>query len=500
MNQRLAGRSLAVVSNREPYIHRFKDGSVEIARPAGGLTSALDPVMRACGGTWFAHGSGDADHLYCDARGRIEVPPGDPRYTLRRVWLTREQEEGYYYGFSNRGLWPLCHQVYQRPFFDENDWSVYRSVNRLFADTILDELGQKDALIFIQDYHFALLPLMLKQARPNWIIAHFWHIPWPNPDTFRICPWGDELLRGLLGCDLLGFQIQYHCNLFFETVDRTLEARVDREHFSVIHRGRETRVKPFPISVDPGQGESHSEESIHLEATQVRKQYGLEGKKLILGIDRVDYTKGIPERLLAFEALLTRHPELVGQVRLIQIGAPSRTHIANYRDLHQEIETLVDRINWKFGSGHETPILFLNRHADQDEVQLWYRLADVCLVSSLHDGMNLVAKEFVAARQDEEGVLVLSRFTGAARELGDALLINPFDISEMANILAKALFMPLAEKQRRMRSMRAKVEDNNIFRWAGMLLSEALKVQTRDILPGPVSSFPREVVHGRFAS
>ena len=475
---RLDGAKLIVVANREPFIHRYEDGEVTCIRPASGLTTALDPVMRACGGVWIAHGSGDADLDVVDERSRIAVPPDDPQYTLRRVWLSKEEEEGYYYGFANSTLWPLCHQAHCRPHFERSDWEQYVAVNRKFADAVLEEADDEQALIFVQDYHFALLPRMLKQVRPDLVIAHFWHIPWPNREVFRICPWGEEILDGLLGNDLLSFQIQYHCNNFLETVDRGLEARVDTERFAVTRGGRTTLVRPHPISVDPEAAERFLADDWPRDERRLRHQLRLGQRQLLVGVDRIDYTKGIPERFKAVDRLLCVHPELHGTFHFLQVGAPSRTHLPEYRNLSDEIETLADEINWKHGDAFWSPIVLLKEHTEAEAIYLLYRMAAGCVVSSLHDGMNLVAKEYVSARSDEQGVLVLSRFTGAARELADAVLINPYDVDELADGLHLALTMHSEEQRMRMRRMRRQIADNNVFRWAGMLLSEASKLVT----------------------
>jgi trehalose 6-phosphate synthase len=473
---RLGGAKLIVVGNREPYVHRYRDGEVEWYRPAGGLTTALDPVMQACGGTWVAHGSGDADRETVDEFGRIGVPPDDPNYTLRRVWLTKEQEEGYYYGFANSTLWPLCHQVYRLPTFDPNHWESYREVNELFAAAVLEEARGGPALIFVQDYHFALLPKMLKRERPDLVVAQFWHIPWPNPETFRVCPWGKEILEGMLGNDLMSFHIQHHCNNFLETVDRTVECRIDRERFAVQRNGNVTSVRPHPISVDPALADEYIGDDWETRATAFRRKHRLGDRPLLVGVDRVDYTKGIPERLRALDQFLQTYPDWKGKFHFLQIGAPSRTHLTAYSDLNDEVQLLTEKINWEHGSRYWQPIVFLNEHHGQDDLFLLYRMAAGCVVSSLHDGMNLVAKEFVTARGDEQGTLVLSEFTGAARELPDALLVNPFNVKQMAEAYLSALTMPAEEQRRRMRKMRAQVDDNNIYRWAGMLLSEVGKL------------------------
>ncbi len=473
---RLRGAKLIVVANREPYIHRQRDGSIEVVRPAGGLTTALDPVMQACGGTWVGHGAGDADRETADERGRVAVPPDHPTYTLRRVWLTPEQEAGYYYGFANGTLWPLCHQVYQRPSFDPSHWAVYREVNELFAEAVLEEARGGPAVIFVQDYHFALLPRLLKQARPDLVVAQFWHIPWPNPENVRVCPWAREILDGMLGNDLLGFHIQYHCNNFLETVDRNLESRICRESFSVARNGQDTRVRPFPISVDPDLAPEYLGDNWEDRVETLREKHQLADRPLIVGVDRVDYTKGIPERLRAVERMLELNPETIGEFHFVQVGAPSRTNLAAYRDLNEEVHALAKRINTRFGTEDWQPVVFLNEQCGPEEIFTLYRAAAGCVVSSLHDGMNLVAKEFVSARDDDRGVLILSQFTGAARELTDAVIVNPFDVEGMAAGLLSALSMPIEEQQRRMRRMRTVVQENNIYTWAGSLLTEVCKL------------------------
>jgi trehalose 6-phosphate synthase len=427
-----------------------------------------------------AHGSGNADRAVADEHGRVLVPPENPAYTLRRVWLSKEEEQGYYYGFANAALWPLCLIAYTRPRFDAWDWEQYRHVNRKFADAVLDEVGAGPAVVFVQDYHFALLPRMLKDARPDLVVLQFWHIPWPNREVFRVCPWQEEILDGLLGNDLLAFHIQYHCNNFLETVDRVLESRVDLECFAVTRGGKTTYVRAQPISIAPDLVAALAPENPRKEERRIRQRLGVRDQRLLVGVDRVDYTKGIPERFRAVDRLLTLHPDLKRTFTFVQVGAPSRVHIPAYRRLNEEIDALAEEINWRHGNHTWRPIVFLNQHLTAEQVYPLYRMAAGCVVSSLHDGMNLVAKEFVAARTDLRGVLVLSRFAGAALELGDAILINPYAVDEFAEALRLALAMPEEEQERRMRHLRQQVTDNNIYRWAGMLLSEAGKlVQAR---------------------
>jgi len=476
IRNRLDGSHLFVVSNREPYMHQRNGKSIDVVVPPSGLVTALEPVLTACDGTWIAQGSGDADMETVDSHDRLRVPPEDPRYTLRRVWLNKEEEEGYYYGFANEGLWPLCHIAHTRPIFRAQDWQYYEEVNRKFTDAVLQEIEDiPNPVILVQDYHFALLPRMIKERRPEARVAIFWHIPWPNPEAFAICPWQRQLVDGLLGADLIGFHIQSHCNNFLQTVDRVVESRVDWEHFSVNRRDHRTIVRPFPISVGLTSEETETPptwEMSSLERASVLRNLGVEATYLGVGVDRVDYTKGILERFLAVERFLEKWPSYQGKFTFVQIGAPSRTHIQRYHDLLLQVEMEAERINARFQTGKWKPIIFLKRQHSHHEIAPFYRAADLCLVTSLHDGMNLVAKEFLAARNDERGVLILSQFTGAARELRDALLVNPYDIDQTADAIRTALEMEPEEKQLRVQRMRKIIEEHNIYRWAGTLIAE----------------------------
>jgi alpha,alpha-trehalose-phosphate synthase [UDP-forming] len=478
---RLDGGRIFVVSNREPYAHQRNGKSIEVVVPPSGLVSALEPILDACDGTWIAHGSGDADSEVVDAHDRLRVPVDDPRYTLRRVWLSKEEEEGYYYGFANEGLWPLCHIAHTRPTFRAEDWQHYQEVNRKFTDAVLEEIEDTPKpVVLVQDYHFALLPRLLKEKRPDARVAIFWHIPWPNPEAFGICPWQRQLVDGLLGADLVGFHIQSHCNNFLQTVDRVVESRVDWEHFAVSRQNHRTIVRPFPISVDLTDDESveADDSSInYLQRSAFKQGLGIEAAFVGIGVDRVDYTKGIPERFRAIERFLEKYPAYRGKFTFVQIGAPSRTHIKRYHDLLAEVESEAERINWRFQAGKWKPIVFLKRRHSHEEIQRYYRAADLCLVTSLHDGMNLVAKEFLAARRDERGVLILSQFTGAARELRDALLVNPYDIDQTAEAIRAALEMEPEEKQMRVHRMRKVIREQNIFHWAGSLITELCEVR-----------------------
>ena len=481
LRTRLEGGHLFVVSNREPYMHQRNGKALDVVVPPSGLVTALEPVLNACDGTWIAHGSGSADAEVVDAADRLRVPPDDPRYSLRRVWLTKEEEEGYYYGFANEGLWPLCHIAHTRPLFRANDWQHYQDVNRKFMAAVLEEIENvAKPVVLVQDYHFALLPRLIKEKRPDARVAIFWHIPWPNPEAFGICPWQRQLVDGLLGADLIGFHIQSHCNNFLQTVDRVVESRVDWEHFSALRQDHRTIVRPFPISVaftNDDAAENNNHGLNYVERSALLRGQGVEATSMGIGVDRVDYTKGILERFLAIERFLEKFPSYQGKFTFVQIGAPSRTHIKRYHDLFAEVEAEAERINWRFQGGKWKPIVFLKRQHSHQEIEPYYRAADLCLVTSLHDGMNLVAKEFLAARRDERGVLILSQFTGAARELRDALLINPYDIDQTAEAIRAALEMEPEDKQLRVQRMRKVIKEHNIYRWAGNLITELCELR-----------------------
>ena len=470
---RLGASPLFVVSNREPVQHMWREGKIVAETPASGLVTAMDPVMRACGGVWVAQGSGDADAEMTDSRGRLTVPPDDPRYTLRRVWLTKEEEAGYYYGFANEGMWPLCHIVHTRPQFRPEDWAFYRSVNEKFAAAVLDEIAKVESpMVLIQDYHFALLPALIKRERPDARVAIFWHIPWPNFESFSICPWQDELLLGMLGADLIGFHTQYYCNNFLETVERAIEARIDWQHFSVTRGQHTTYVKPFPISVAP----AFVEEPPQVSREAMLAQLGVTAEWVGVGVERLDYTKGLPERFRSLGRFFERYPVYRERVVFIQLAAPSRSTIQRYQQIEAEVDEVVRQVNETFGTRKWRPIVYLKRHHDHRDIWPFYRHGDFCMVTSLHDGMNLVAKEYISVRDDEDGVLILSQFTGASWELRDALLVNPYDLDGMAEAVRAAVEMPPDERRARMGRMRQAVREHNIYRWAGLLLSELQRI------------------------
>jgi trehalose 6-phosphate synthase len=482
LRTQLRGDQVIVVSNREPYIHEATDGGpITVRRPASGLVTAVEPVMRACSGTWIAHGSGNADRKVVDRHDRVALPPGEDEYVLRRIWLTDKQEQGYYYGFANEGLWPLCHVAHVRPVFREGDWEHYREVNQLFADAVVAEARSDDPIILVQDYHFALLPAMVRRKLPRATILTFWHIPWPNPESFGICPWRSEILEGMLGSTILGFHTRFHCKNFMETVDRYLEARIEHEHSTITFGGAQTLVESYPISIEwpspeearewPSPGQCRAELFERLQIPQ--------GHRIAVGVDRFDYTKGILERLNAVERMLEKHPQWQDRFTFVQVAAPSRGALEEYRSFQERIQSATERINARFGRPDAPVIRLLAQHHEHDAVMRLYRAADVCMVTSLHDGMNLVCKEFVAARDDERGVLILSRFAGAAREMPEALVVNPYHVEETADALHQALLMPPAEQRERMASLRSTVHEFNVYRWAGRMLADAARLRLR---------------------
>ncbi len=490
LRRNLMGEKVILVANREPYIHeKLPDGGgIRTLHPASGLVTALEPVMRACSGVWIAHGAGSADRETADENGRVKVPPGEESFVIRRVWLSPEQEKGYYYGFSNEGLWPLCHLAHARPIFRADDWNYYQAVNRKFADAVVAEADSEDPIVLVQDYHFAMAPQMIRKRLPRATILTFWHIPWPNAERFGICPWRNEILEGLLGSSIVGFHTQLHCNNFMESVDRYVEARIDREDLGIIQQGRMTAVRAYPISIEWPNRWADKAPSIEECRRSVFAELGLAPHaRLGVGVDRLDYTKGIEERFLAVEQLLERFPQFRGVFTFVQLAAPSRTEIGLYRRLSEEVEAVAARINARFGQARADgstyqPIILKRAHHEPPDVFRTCRAADVCYVSSLHDGMNLVAKEFVAARDDERGALVLSHFTGASRELTEALIVNPYDLRQSSAALAAALTMSADEQRERMRAMRSLVAEYNVYRWAGRMIMDAARQRRRDRL------------------
>jgi trehalose 6-phosphate synthase len=480
LQEELPDSEVIVVSNREPYIHNKTDKGITLQRPASGVVTALEPITRACKGTWIAHGSGSGDREVVDRQDCLAVPPDAPEYTLRRVWLSPEEEEGYYYGFSNEGLWPLCHITFVRPNFRESDWQAYKAVNRKFADAVVRQAKTKNPIVLIQDYHFALLPRYVRESLPEATIITFWHIPWPNPEVFSICPWREEILNGLLGSSVLGFHTQFHCQNFMDSVDRFLESNINRDQSIVTVAEQATLIRPYPISIAwPPEGLSGVAD-VPTCRQSVRERFGLASDMRIgIGVERFDYTKGLVDRLQAIRAFLHRYPEWRRKFVFIQAAAPTRSKLPSYQDIQRETSELAEAINREFGDAHYKPVILLARHHDPHEVFELFRAADFCVVSSLHDGMNLVAKEFAAARDDERGVLILSTFAGASKEMLEALLVNPYDAVGMAAAMQRALTMPVEEQVDRMKLMRDLIRDNNVYYWAARILLDAATLRKR---------------------
>jgi trehalose 6-phosphate synthase len=488
LHDQLAGDEVLIVSNREPYIHNWRGSNIEMQVPASGLVTALEPVMRACSGTWIAHGSGSADRDTVDVRDHVRVPPDQPSYDIRRVWMSPEEEMGYYYGFANEGIWPLCHLAHVRPVFRSSDWKTYVEVNARFAQAVQEEAKTDNPVVLVQDYHFALLPKMIRERLPHATIITFWHIPWPNAELFGICPWREDLLDGLLGSSILGFHTRVQCNNFIDSVDRYLEARIDRDSSTISYGSKLTAVNPYPISIEWPSRWLAAQPPVDECRRNIRERHGIEPQRLIgIGVDRLDYTKGILERFMAVERLLELQPEWIGRFSFIQVAAPSRSIIDQYEQLATKVQTLADTINRRFGREGYQPIYLNIEHHEPPQTFTYYRGADFCMVSSVHDGMNLVAKEFIAARDDEQGVLILSQFTGAARELPEALVVNPYNIDQCAAALNLALTMPRAEQRTRMRSMRGLIQEFNVYRWAGRMLMDAARIRHRQRVMRKVS-------------
>jgi trehalose 6-phosphate synthase len=474
-----AGRVI-VVSNREPCVHDVNgDGAIVASRPVSGLVTALDPVLRATGGTWVAHGSGSADRATVDGRDRVQIRGEDGAYTLRRVWLSRGEERGYYHGFANSALWPLCHIASEAPRFTRNDWRHYQDVNRRFADAVAVEAGPGRPIVFVHDYHFALLPQLIRERISDATIVAFWHIPWPNAARYARLPYREEILDGLLGSDIVGFQTPEHAGNFLDCVETSLDAAVDRNSAMVGRAHGPVSVRAYPISVEWPSRWAELAPAVSECRRTIRAELEIEpDAPVMLSVDRLDYTKGIEERLTAIGRLLARGNATVGRPVFVQIAAPSRLRLERYRALGERVRSQVAAINERFGSRDYRPVVHIERQVEPSEVFRFYRAADACHVNSLDDGMNLVAKEFVSARYDGQGVLLLSRFAGAARELAGAVLVNPYDVDNVADSIANALTMTPDDQARRMRSLRARVAENNVYRWAGRLLLDAAAART----------------------
>jgi trehalose 6-phosphate synthase len=481
-----AGSGLVVVSNREPWVHEYApDGSIQVRPTPGGVSVALDALMRERGGVWIAHGAGSADRAVVDDRNSIEVPPDAPAYRLRRLWLSHEEEEGYYAGYANSALWPLCHQAHVRPVFKAEDWDAYQAVNRRFAEVAALE-APTESSVFLNDYHLALVAKYLRERRTLLRVALFWHIPWPDPDRLRICPQRKEILEGLLSNDLLAFQLPRDQRNFLLAVGDEIGASVSGD---VVYFGdRPVRVLSIPIGADFDRiQEILGGEQLVDRMQGLVSELALVGEDHIIGVgvDRLDYTKGIPERIGAIDRLLEDRPDLRGRFTFVQIGVPSRTDVPAYADIGAEIDDQVARVNARHGRGPDDgPIRYLKQTFELPDLVALYRLARFCIVSSLHDGMNLVAKEFVAARDDLDGVLILSELAGASQELAEALIINPYDERGFTAAIERAIEMPVWERRRRMQALRRRVAGRDVLAWASDILAQLERPKGLGFLSG----------------
>lgn len=474
----LGDARVIVLANREPFMHQHGADGIVATRSASGLVTALEPIMQACGGVWVAHGSGNADRAVVDRRDGVGLPPENPRYRLRRVWLTPREQRGYYSGFANEALWPLCHRTQVRPVFREDDFEAYRTVNAKFTDAVCDEAASASPVVLVQDYHFALAPENIRRRLPQSTIAAFWHIPWPDPRDLNLCPWGDRMLNGLLGSDIVGFQTPTDCEHFIACAAALLDVHIDRARLAIVHSGGETLVRAFPVSIEWPSRWARQSPPVDTCRLAVRRDLHLQSDVTLgVGVDRMDYTKGIEEKFLAIERFLELRPDLAKCFAFAQIAEPSRTALPAYRDLRGRLRTTADRINARFATPTHDPILLLEAHHDLDAVFRFLRAADFCFVASLHDGMNLVAKEFVAARDDNRGVLVLSSFAGSAQQLDQALVVDPYATDDCARAVVRAVTMTAEEQSRRMRIMRASVAERSTYWWAGQLLEEVTRVR-----------------------
>ncbi len=502
VKQKLSNAQFVVVSHSEPYTFFLKQGKISWHKAGGGLVAALDPIMQACNGTWIAFSASETHKEGANKHGLVSVPPNKPTaYTLDRIYLSEDELENYLDGAANSAIWPWCSSLaYVRPEFNDSWWRAYREVNKKFAEETLKVVGNRPGFVWIQDYQLSLCAKYIKEKRPDLVTAHFWHIPWLNPETFSVCPWGQEMLEAMLCNDLVGFQIQYYANNFMDCVDQTLQARVKRETNRVHYKNSETLVKAFPISIDYEHVKKSVSRMKECDFENAKSTLGAKGEKLVVAVDRMDYSKGIAEKFLAFDIFLEKYPEYIGKITLVQVASPTRSHVPAYRENARRVERLAKEINWKWkigkskyfesrvlgvfsdllggneNAGEWTPIVLHHAFADEKTVHALYKYSDACLVTSLHDGMNLVSKEFVAA--NEKGMLVLSKFTGASRALRSAVQANPYALEEVASSLKHALEMPEKEKKERMKKMKEEIKDSDVYRWAKNQIEQIAKLES----------------------
>ncbi len=461
----LKNQQFIVAIQREPYIHENTTDGIKLKKAAGGAHLLLDGILKQIGGVMVALGMGSADKKMVDEHNRYKVTTTDKNYLLKRIFLKKKEIDGFYYGFANQTLWPLCHNVFQKPSFVQEWWDEYVKVNEKFTKSISEEIGE-NAFVWINDYHLALLPKMLRDIRPSVKIGTFWHIPWPTYEIFRICPWRKGILEGLLGSNFIGFHRGYHVDNFIECARRELGVIVETEPRSVTYKDHTTKLSNLPAGIDYHEIAEKLEKHKNPSKQVIKNDFGFDYEFLIVGVDRIDYTKGLVERLKALDKFLEKYPQFQGKVVYLSIGAPSRTRIPAYKALQHEITDLVEKINWKYSTEDWKPICFADKVIARERIFEYYQLADACLVTSLDDGMNLVAKEYVICNKADKGMLILSKFTGAAKDLQSSIQINPYDIDQTAEAIYTALTMSPEEKTQRNKLMKSIVKEYNIYNWA----------------------------------
>jgi alpha,alpha-trehalose-phosphate synthase [UDP-forming] len=457
-----ASHRLVVVSNRLPYNPVRTSKGIRYVKGSGGLVTALDPVLRLCNGLWIGWDGGTGPPMK-EKRVTVSESDDEGSYQLRFVNLTEKEISHYYYSFSNRILWPLFHNFIGLSHFNSAHWKTYFKTNAYFAGEILEEANPSD-IIWVQDYHLCLVPNFIRYQHPELKPYFFLHTPFPPYDTFRVLPWRRPILEGLLGSEKIGFHVKNYADNFLDCVEKILNIPVDRERGIIGIERREVKVSWHPISIDY---EAFRDIALTKRVTnRVRKRRSHIGDFIvILGVDRLDYTKGIKERLLAVERFLEKHGKFRNRILFIQVAVPSRTRVEEYRVMKREVDETIGRINGHFTREGWPPIQYIYRSLSREELVAYYRLADIALITPGRDGMNLIAKEYVASQVDKKGVLILSEFAGAAEELTEALLVNPYDIETVSDAIYRAIRMSSAQKKRRMEKMQDLGSRWDIYCW-----------------------------------
>ncbi len=470
------GAKLVLASTSEPYLHYYRGGEIQWRGGAGGVATALDSLMREYSGIWVSLGLGSADKEVADSNGKLKVPPGEEDYVLKRVWISKKEEEGAQALTANSALWPLSHTVYVRPVFQQDAWEQFKAVNEKIAQSVAEEVDEK-TVVWINDYQLSLCAAYLKKIK-NVKMGFFWHIPWPGLEVFKICPWKEEILEAILSNKVVGFHTGEYVRNFLYCVEKLLDrVSVDWQNYEVTYKEAKTTVKSLPIGIDYTRITKIAHSKTPEDVNAQRRKFEVIGKKFIISVDRMDYTKGIPEKLRAIDYLFTKYPEFIGKVTLLQIGAPTRTTLPEYKKALDETLEATDALNWKYSMGDWKPAIFINEFVSLNDIITLYKAADACLVTSLHDGMNLVSKEYIASNQGN-GIIVLSKFAGSANELKEAIQVNPFLVEDIAQGIKTSLEMSEKEKQKRMKQMKKTVAEKDVFKWAADFLQSL--AETKD--------------------